>query len=197
MKKSEDRSDFQKSLLIYRSTPLQNGLSPAQMLMGRRIRSNLPVNEDLLTPKGAHKVKKAKEDQKAKQKQLHDRTAKHLPKLKPGDTVRLRDISTGTWRQQGQVGEEVAPRSYRIQMESGLSLRRNRTDLQLQQQPTGQDTTVQETVQQDATDSTEPASCGPDHAGCSPKAMSASPAVGRQLRPRRLIQPPQRLIETC
>lgn len=197
MKKSEDRSDFQKSLLIYRSTPLQNGLSPAQMLMGRRIRSNLPVNEDLLTPKGAHKVRKAKEEQKAKQKQLHDRTAKHLPMLKPGDTVRLRDITTGTWRQQGQVEAEVAPRSYRVQMESGLSLRRNRTDLQLQQQPIGKDTTVQETVQQDTTDSAEPASSCPDHAGCSPKAKSASPAVERQLRPRRLIQPPQRLIETC
>ena len=59
MKKAEDRGDFQKSLMIYRSAPLQNGLSPAQMLMGRRIRSNLPVNEDLLTPKGAHKVRKA------------------------------------------------------------------------------------------------------------------------------------------
>ena len=167
------------------------------MLMGRRIRSNLPVSEDLLTPKGAHRVRKEKEEQKVKQKRLHDRTAKHLPMLKPGDTVRLRDISTGTWRQQGQVEEEVAPRSYRIQMESGLSLRRNRTDLQLQQEPTGEDITAQETVQQDATDFTEPASNGPDHAGCSPKTMSASPVTERQLRPKRLIQPPKRLIESC
>ena len=129
MKKAKDRDDFQKSLLIYRSAPLLNGLSPAQMLMGRRIRSNLPVNEDLLTPKGAHKIRKAKEEQKVKQRHLHDRTAKHLPLLKPGDVVRLRDISTGTWRQQGRVEKEVAPRSYRIQTENGLSLRRNRTDL--------------------------------------------------------------------
>lgn len=131
MKKAQDRDDFQKSLLIYWSAPLQNGLSPAQMLMGRRIRSNLPVSEDLLTPKSAHKVRQAKKEQKVKQKQLHDRTAKHMPMLKPGDTVHLRDISTGTWRLKGQVTEEVAPRSYRIQMENGLSLRRNRTDLQL------------------------------------------------------------------
>jgi len=60
MKKAQDREDFQSSLLIYRNAPLQNGLSPAQMLMGRRIRSNLPVNEDLLTPKSAHKVRKVK-----------------------------------------------------------------------------------------------------------------------------------------
>lgn len=153
MKKAEDRDDFQTSLLIYRSTPLQNGLSPAQMLMGRRIRSNLPVNEDLLTPKNAHKVRNAREEQKVKQKQLYDRTAKHLPMLKPGDVVRLRDNSTGAWRQKGRVEEEVAPRSYRIQTESGLSLRRNRTDLQLQL--TEKDTTAQEMVQQDTAESTD------------------------------------------
>lgn len=62
------------NLLIYRSAPLQNGLSPAQMLMDRRIRSNLPVNEDLLTPKDASRISRAKEVQKAKQRQLHDRT---------------------------------------------------------------------------------------------------------------------------
>jgi len=87
------------------------------MLMGRRIRSNLPVNEDLLTPKSTHKVRKVKEEQKVKQKLLYDRTAKHPPKLKSGDMVRLSDISTGKWRQKGQVKKEVSPPSYRIQME--------------------------------------------------------------------------------
>lgn len=129
MKKAEDRDDFQQSLLIYRSTPLQNGLSPAQMLMGRRIRSNLPVSEDLLTPKGASQVRKDKERQKQRQKHLHDRTARPLPTLQRGDKVRLRDNTTGTWRQQGHVEEELSPRSYRVQTECGLSLRRNRADL--------------------------------------------------------------------
>lgn len=195
MKKAEDRDDFQTSLLIYRRTPLQNGLSPAQMLMGRRIRSNLPVNEDLLTPKNAHKVRNAREEQKVKQKQLYDRTAKHLPMLKPGDVVRLRDIPTGAWRQKGRVEEEVAPRSYRIQTESGLSLRRNRTDLQLQL--TEKDTTAQEMVQQDTAESTESTNSGTDHTDCSLTAASASPAVERLSRPVRHVQPPKRLIESC
>ncbi|XP_055731765.1 metaxin-1-like [Salvelinus fontinalis] len=53
MKKAHDgKEDFLKNLMIYRSAPLQNGLSPAQMLMGRRIRTNLPIHEDLLTPRG-------------------------------------------------------------------------------------------------------------------------------------------------
>ncbi|KAK0139297.1 hypothetical protein N1851_024068 [Merluccius polli] len=76
MKKAVDGDDFQKSLLIYRSAPLQNSLSPAQMLMGRRVCSKLPISEDLLTPRSANKVWKEKKRQKEKQKRLHDRTAK-------------------------------------------------------------------------------------------------------------------------
>lgn len=196
MKKAEDRDDFQKSLLIYRSAPLQNGLSPAQMLMGRRIRSNLPISEDLLTPKGAHKVKHAKERQKEKQKQLHDRSAKQLPTLKLGDRVRLRDISTGTWRQQGHVEGEVAPRSYRIQTECGLSLRRNRTDLQLQ--PADERSTAQEMeVQQDTSESPEPSNSEQDHTDDGLTAVFKSPAAERLYGPKRHVQPPQRLIESC
>lgn len=197
MKKAEDRDDFQKSLLIYRSTPLQNGLSPAQMLMSRRIRSNLPINEDLLTPKGANKVRKEKERQKEKQKRLHDRTAKRLPTLKHGDRVRLRDNVTGTWRQQGHVEEELSPRSYRVQTECGLSLRRNRTDLQLQ--PTMEETTTQESVpQHDTLETPETSHSEQEPANSSdPTAVSKSPAAERLSRPKRNVQPPSRLIESC
>lgn len=194
MKKSEDRDDFQKSLLIYRSAPLENGLSPAQMLMGRRIRSNLPVSEDLLTPKGASKVRKERERQKVKQKQLHDRTAKSLPTLRCGDRVRLRDINTGTWRQQGHVEEELSSRSYRIQTECGLSLRRNRTDIQLQ--PSHEDTTAQE-LQQDTPQPPELPNSEPEHTTNGQTAVSKSPTAERHLRPQRHIKPPQRLIESC
>ncbi|RXN14474.1 Retrotransposable element Tf2 type 1 [Labeo rohita] len=88
MKKSYDgKTDFHKSLMIYRSAPLQNGLSPAQMLMGRRIRTNLPIHQDLLTPAGANKVKQEKQQLKNKQKENYDKKAKILRKLKPGDRV--------------------------------------------------------------------------------------------------------------
>ena len=182
MKKAVDKGEFQKSLLIYRSTPLENGLSPAQMLMGRRIRSNLPVDGALLTPRGAHRVKQTKQQLKVKQKWLHDRTAKHLPMLKPGDSVRLRDVISGTWRQRGEVQKEVAPRSYRIQLENGLALRRNRVDLQLQPAET-----------QDTERSMESTSSSIDDAGSGPTVSSSSAAE----RPKRLVRPPKRLIETC
>ena len=45
-----------KNLLIYRTTPLQIGKSPAELLMNRKFRSNLPINGDLLTPYTAKEV---------------------------------------------------------------------------------------------------------------------------------------------
>ncbi|TWW75241.1 Retrovirus-related Pol polyprotein from transposon 17.6 [Takifugu flavidus] len=106
-----------------------------------------------------------------------------------------RDCSTGTWQQTGQVQEEVAPRSYRVQVDSGLLLRRNRIDLQLQQSQ--RDTVAQEAVQQDTAGSAEPAGSGPDRADHGLTKVQASPPAAGLSRPKRHVQPPKRLIETC
>ena len=39
------------ALLSYRSTPLQNGYTPAELLMGRKLRSTLPLSSEKLIPK--------------------------------------------------------------------------------------------------------------------------------------------------
>uniref|UniRef100_A0A9J8AEU2 Uncharacterized protein n=1 Tax=Cyprinus carpio carpio TaxID=630221 RepID=A0A9J8AEU2_CYPCA len=42
------------ALLEYRNTPLDGiGMSPAQLLMGRRLKTKLPTSTTLLTPKGS------------------------------------------------------------------------------------------------------------------------------------------------
>lgn len=122
MKKAQDgHEDFHKNLMFYRSAPLQNGLSPAQLLMGQRLRTNLPVKEELLTPTGAHKIKDNREKGKPKQKPQHDSRAKELPVLRPGDQVCVWDHLASTWNEQGRVQKEVTPRSYQMQTEDGLS----------------------------------------------------------------------------
>ena len=47
LKKEKDKGI---ALLAYRSTPLSNGYSPAELLMGRRLRNTVPMFQSQLTP---------------------------------------------------------------------------------------------------------------------------------------------------
>ena len=127
-KAKDSEADFYQSLLVYRTTPLECGISPAQLLMGRRLRSNLPIQENLLKTKEGGKVQRFKEQQKAKQKFYYDKGTQNLPELHTGDYVRLKD-KTNTWSQKATVINEVHPRSYTIQTEEGAVLRQNRRDI--------------------------------------------------------------------
>lgn len=46
----DTNQDFFRALQIFRTTPLSCGFSPSPLLMGRRIRSNLPVCTELMKP---------------------------------------------------------------------------------------------------------------------------------------------------
>lgn len=127
-KAADSGTDFYQSLLIYRTTPLECGMSPAQLLMGRLLRSNLPIPENLLKTKEGDKMRMVKDQQKEKQKFYFDRGTRNLPELHTGDQVRFKD-RTNTWSQKGTVLSQVQPRSYTIRTEEGAVLRRNRRDL--------------------------------------------------------------------
>uniref|UniRef100_A0A3B4B1U9 Uncharacterized protein n=1 Tax=Periophthalmus magnuspinnatus TaxID=409849 RepID=A0A3B4B1U9_9GOBI len=124
-KAKDNRRDYYQSLLVCCTTPLECGISPARLLMGRKLRSNLPIQENLLKTKEGRKVKTYKEQQKAKQKFYYDRGTQNLPELHTGDKVRLKG-KTNTWTQKATVLNEIQPRSYNIQTEDGAVLRRNR-----------------------------------------------------------------------
>lgn len=116
------------ALLSYRSTPLQNGYSPAELCMGRRIRTKLPVKPDLLVPKWTYlKEVKSKETASSdSQKQNYDRRhrAKDLPTLNPGDRVWIKDFQT-----RGEIVQQAStPRSYIVNTPRG-EIRRNRRHL--------------------------------------------------------------------
>nr|XP_050031015.1 uncharacterized protein K02A2.6-like [Dermacentor andersoni] len=98
-------------LLNYRSSPLEDGKSPAQLLTGRQLRGRLP---DFSTPQ-ATEVKK--------QTQRH-RPRPELPPLRTGDTARL--LEDQGWTSRAKVTRQVTPRSYLMETEDGSLLRRNR-----------------------------------------------------------------------
>ena len=127
LKKEPDNAEM--GLLIYRSTPLDNGLSPAEMLMGRKLRSNLPISESQLDVHNSSQVQTFKTSQRVIQKEYYDRTVKPLPDLSKGDNVRLQDTNRQKWSLPGTVVEKVAPRSYVVKTDSGSRLRRNRRDI--------------------------------------------------------------------
>ena len=43
--------DMYMAMLAYRSTPLENGLSSIEMLMGQKLRTSVPVEPQQLNPK--------------------------------------------------------------------------------------------------------------------------------------------------
>ena len=105
-------------------------LTPAELLMGRRLRSNLPVHEDQLIPKWDYlkEFRCQNKIYKTKQKQQYDLRHRVLPLDQlPEDSEVF--ITTNGRVTSGQVVTPVdAPRSYLINTSSGL-IRRNRRDL--------------------------------------------------------------------
>ena len=75
----------------YRNTPLEGkGLLPAQLLMGRRLKTSLPMHADLLKTHGAQEVKEHFQKRKLKEIAHYDKhSGKELPPLNNGEKVTL------------------------------------------------------------------------------------------------------------
>lgn len=119
-------SDINLALLSYRSTPLECGFSPAELLFSRKVKSLVPMLESQLEKiVDARKTFSAIEG-KRKEKQRKNYNVRHrvkeLSKLQIGDSVWVIDL-----RVYGKIiekGEE--PRSYLVQTSRGSLCRRNR-----------------------------------------------------------------------
>lgn len=121
-------SDFHIALLNFRNTPRDGLSSPAQLLMGRRLRCKLPVHPQLLEPKPISPTEHSKMVQnQILSKKNYDRTCKPLLPLKIGDPIIYID---GKNKSHGTVvGKANTPRSYIIQNKLGSKYRRNRRHL--------------------------------------------------------------------
>ncbi|XP_037279907.2 uncharacterized protein LOC119172865 [Rhipicephalus microplus] len=122
-------TDPHLALLSYRDTPGVDGFSPAQLLMGRQLRTKVPKQDSQLCPHWPSRKDVRRKDAAYKQKQAADFNRHH----------RAQDLSsllTGqcVWVRPDQVKATVLsparrPRSYVVETEQGGVLQRNRRHL--------------------------------------------------------------------
>ncbi|UYV77006.1 hypothetical protein LAZ67_14002793 [Cordylochernes scorpioides] len=120
--------DCYLSLQAYRTMPLESGYSPAELLMGRRLRTSVPAIESSLMPRylDSEALQEREKRRVINQKRLYDKRhdVHSLPPLQQGDSVWIRDQ-----RVEGTVlHKSEEPRSYWVQTPQG-KVRRNRLHL--------------------------------------------------------------------
>ena len=101
----------------YRITPHSTtGISPAEMLLGRHLRSRL----DLVVPDIRSKVLKKQQTQIIN----HDKKARNRT-LQVGDTVSVRNFPSGNGWLPGIIEERSGPLSFQIKLQDGRIVRRH------------------------------------------------------------------------
>lgn len=122
---AEDESDVQLALLHARNTPRSTGLpAPSERLMGRLIRSNLPVSDAKLQPRLVTGVTQMLTEERSQQKRYADRGAVEGTVFNPGDAVLLQSSTSKTWKPATVLNSVDGRRSYTV-TDGESVLRRN------------------------------------------------------------------------
>jgi hypothetical protein len=118
-----------KALMNYRNTPLEEiNQSPAQLMMGRRLKTSLPTAAPLLKSRASDEGQRILK----KQKQYYDKHRKELPPLQPGETVQMKHGEK--WIKAKVIHKHQSPRWYVIENEQRQKYRRNRRHLRSSKQ---------------------------------------------------------------
>jgi len=135
-KAKQSGADPYLAILAYRSTPLDKTGSPAQLLMNRRIRTDLPTSEKLMKPKlmVPEKVQKVLRDNRATQERYYNRGARPRPQVQVHDNVRMRQGTS--WVPATVTAVADTPRSYHVRTDNGGEYRRNRRDINITMETT-------------------------------------------------------------
>eukprot|EP00094_Tigriopus_californicus_P010207 TCALIF_09846-PA protein Name:"Similar to K02A2.6 Uncharacterized protein K02A2.6 (Caenorhabditis elegans)" AED:0.34 eAED:0.34 QI:0/0/0/0.33/0.5/0.66/3/0/439 len=100
------RGAFQQSPLEWRNCPLDDGLSPAQWLFGRRQRSFAPASSrayERIVDQNIDKSLQDKQNNESSSKEYHDLHAHSLKKLPIGTHFRIQNPQTKRWDLTGTV----------------------------------------------------------------------------------------------
>ena len=115
------------AMLTYRTTPFEQGLSPAELLFGRKIRGKVPMLQSKFSRHTENEKEFREKDkkQKRKQKQNYDRAhrTRNASPLQQGQTVWVKPAQTP-----GTVTKALPNRSYVVETPQGKQ-RRNRVHL--------------------------------------------------------------------
>ena len=175
-------SDPYKALMAYRATPLESGLSPPELLMGRKIRTRIPTSPSNLNRSWPYLEQFRENDAslKGKQKRDFDRrhSAKTLPELFPGERIWIPDKKV-----EGTVVDKAGPpRSYTVETPKG-QLRRNRRHLnRLPETPNTDTSTAFSSPPPDVQTATSPEQPAPATAASTPEAPRRTTRSGREIR---------------
>lgn len=185
------------ALMSYRATPITaTGQSPAQLAIGRQIRTTVPVLPAQLAPSPVDTDAVRSKDQQAKSayRFFYNRrhSARPLPVLESGQRVNLKLDGEKGWKTPAKViAQAPEPRSYYVQTDQGTFTRRNRRHIQ-EVPGSPEKVTASETSDQSQPSSSDPGS--PSLPAVGP--VTPGPTVSQSLppttpkRPGRVTNPP-------
>ena len=126
-------NDIHKGLLVYHSTPMPwCNLSPAELSMGQRLRTQLPSTDNQLIPQWAYLVEFRAKNESFKKKQERDYNQRHrareIPSLPDDASVW---VTSGNQPIPGRVIRPgITPRNYLVETSTGR-IRRNQQHLNI------------------------------------------------------------------
>ena len=122
-----DEVAWSRGIIQHRNTPGSSGKSPAQIVFGKSIRDSLPAHPStyVTSPTPDAKLEQRREETK----QRYDAHARDLPEFPVGTHVRVQDVRTRRWERCGIVIASFPFRRYRIRLDNGREIERNRCHL--------------------------------------------------------------------
>lgn len=127
IKKCKNENDIYYALLEYRCSPVA-GLpySPSEILMGRLLRTKLPISREVLKPKLVYEDAYAKLcANQEKVKTYHDLRVKVKAPFKVNDKVVIQNKNNKVWEPAKVVEINATPRSYKVMTENTNIVTRN------------------------------------------------------------------------